>query len=87
MNTGLEDVADIAEKIKNLIDSRVNWNTEQQTTFEDKYNELVKDIRQLHENAQKNYDYVKDDGLSANMIEIEGYLRAAKDMLTYIDVD
>lgn len=87
MNTSVNDVKEIAENIKNIIDSRVAWVTEQQRSWEHKYNELKDDIKRLHENAQSNYDYVKTNNLSANMIETEGYLRAAKDMMTFIEDD
>ena len=54
--------------------------------YKTKYLCLVSDIQHMKQSAEQNYSNAKEDGLSANMIEAEGYLRAVKDLLTYVEV-
>ena len=54
--------------------------------YKDKYLNLVSDIKHMKQTAEQNYSNAKEDGLSVNMIELEGYLRAVKDLLTYVEV-
>jgi hypothetical protein len=83
----LNDVNDIALEVKSIIDSRVQWIAEQDCFWKEKYKELAESIKYGLEKAQENYDSMKSENLSIGTIEAEGYLRAMKDVVTYIEDD
>ena len=78
----------IVESLKTLIEHEVYRRSTPNKVFEEKYRQLTSDIEFELSRAQESYDAMKADGLTANAIEAEGYLRALRwveSSIKYVD--
>ena len=65
----------IAEDIERLINRKVSSIENTNNEWKEKYSDLVERIKEYLDNAKEVYEAFKDDGLSLNTIEGEGYYR------------
>ena len=72
------NVDKLAVELNKLIDVRVAERLKTYTVWKERYESLKEQLQQLHTEAQDLYDNMQQEGLSAGLIEAEGYLRAAK---------
>ena len=78
----------IVESLKTLIEREVYHRSTPNKVFEEKYSHLTSDIEFELSRAQESYNELKADGLTANTIEAEGYLRALRwveSSIKYVD--
>ena len=65
----------IAEDIERLINRKVSSIENTNNEWKEKYSDLVERIKNYLDRAQEVYESFRDDGLSLNTIEGEGYYR------------
>ena len=72
----------IAKDLELLVKSKVIQKTEDYEKYRTKFEQLKFWIEDIHKEAEMLYENMKEDGLTVNRIEAEGYLRCAKTILS-----
>ena len=70
-----KEIKQIAEDIENLINRKIRTIEDTNNEWKEKYHILVDNIRYHLDSAKEVYESFKDDGLSLNTVEGEGYYR------------
>jgi hypothetical protein len=78
-------ISKLNEQVKDLANVVTDYVRQVERAHASKYDSLVSEVRNILDIAESNYASCKSDGLTINMIESEGYLRAIKDVMTIID--
>lgn len=77
--------SELAEKIAKdldlLVKATVSREIDEYREYRNKFERLKFWIEDIHKEAETLYGDMKEDGLTANSIEAEGYLRCAKTIL------
>jgi uncharacterized coiled-coil DUF342 family protein len=70
-----KDIKLIAEDIENLINRKTRSIENTNNEWKEKYSDLVERIKEYLDRAKEVYEAFKEDGLSLNTVEGEGYYR------------
>ena len=70
-----KELKKIAEDIENLINRKIRTIEDTNNEWKEKYEILVENIKYHLDSAKEVYESFKDDGLTLNTIEGEGYYR------------
>lgn len=70
-----KEIKQIAEDIENLINRKTRSIENTNNEWKEKYSDLVERIKECLDRAKEVYESFKDDGLSLNTVEGEGYYR------------
>lgn len=76
---------DLATYMQNSIVREVNKRTTAPKIYKNKFNSLLLELRNLKSDAEAILNTLKDDGLSYNSLEAEGYLRGLIQAFTIAD--
>lgn len=79
------DLSSLAKSLNNLIAVKVNERTADLANWRHHYNNLADEVHRLHDNALVAAQDYKVDNLTVNAIEIEGYIRALKTIIDFLE--
>lgn len=84
MNEDIKQLSEtVAEQLEYIIERRIDQRYDASDTL--KLNLLVEFLEDFIITAHNNMEYMKDEGLTVNKIESEGFYRAALHIKNYLD--
>lgn len=81
----MDSVESLARSLDILINAKANEKIRLAESVAIKHSSLLHEIKGIARDAQTRYDAAKANGLTANTLEAEGYLRCALEILDFIN--
>lgn len=85
MTTPADACAEMCEKLLQIVEEQVALRNNIANTHKNNLDYLIGTIREEHKAAEAVYNNMKEEGLTFGQIEAEGYLRAFKLMVNFIN--